>query len=126
VELTGPFFHNGSVKSLEEVIEFYDRGGNNVGNPGHFETFVFPLGLTEQDKADLLAFLKTLTDERVRWERAPFDHPSIQIPRGAKAEPSPLGPNLAADEYLEIPAVGKNGRNTAQGPLLPFDQLLKD
>ncbi|MCF7968673.1 MAG: conjugal transfer protein [Methylococcaceae bacterium] len=126
VELTGPYFHNGSTKSLEEVIEFYNRGGNNVGNPGHFETFVFPLGMTEQDKVDLLVFLKTLTDERVRWERAPFDHPSIQIPRGAKPEPSPLGPNLAADEYLEIPAVGKNGRNTAQGPLLPFDQLLKN
>ena len=126
VELTGPFFHNGSVKSLGQVIDFYNRGGNKVDNPAHFETFVFPLGLTEQDKLDLLAFLKTLTDERVRWERAPFDHPSIQIPRGAKPEPSPLGPNLAADEYLEIPAVGKNGRNTAQGPLLPFDQLLKD
>ncbi len=126
VELTGPFFHNGSVKSLEEVVEFYNRGGNNVGNPGHFETFVFPLGLTKQDKADLVAFLKTLTDERVRWERAPFDHPSIQIPRGARAEPSPLGPNLAADEYLELPAVGKNGRNVVQGPLLPYDKLLPD
>jgi hypothetical protein len=116
--------HNGSMKSLEEVIEFYDRGGNLV-NANHFETFVFPQGFSAQDKADLVAFLKSLTDERVRWERAPFDHPQITIPTGViPGAPSALRANINADSYETIPAVGKNGRSLAEGPLEPFEKAL--
>jgi cytochrome c peroxidase len=125
VELTGPYMHNGGMKSLEEVVEFYNRGGNNVGNPRHFETVVFPQGMTAQDKEDLVAFLKTLTDERVRWEKAPFDHPELKIPHGHVADPSPLGQGLATDEFMHIPAVGGNGRTAEQGPLQSFDSTLK-
>ncbi len=125
VELTGPYFHNGSVKSLEELVQFYNRGGNNVGNPHHFETLVFPLGMSEQDQKDLVAFLKTLTDERVRWERAPFDHPELKIPHGHREEPSStLGELNAEDEFLVIPPVGKNGRTQEQGPLKSFAETL--
>lgn len=124
IELTGPYMHNGSMKSLEEVIEFYDRGGNLV-NANHFETFVFPQGFSAQDKADLVAFLKSLTDERVRWERAPFDHPQITIPTGViPGAPSALRANINADSYETIPAVGKNGRSLAEGPLEPFEKAL--
>lgn len=124
VELTGPFMHNGSMKSLEEVIDFYDRGGNLI-NANHFETFVFPQGFSAQDKADLVAFLKSLTDERVRWERAPFDHPQISIPTGAvPGVPSTLRPNVNADSYETLPAVGKSGRSLLEGPLEPFDKAL--
>ena len=121
VELTGPYMHNGSMKSLEEVVEFYNRGGN-LDNPHHAGTLVFPQGLTAQDRADLVAFLKTLTDERVRWERAPFDHPAIRVPHGHAAGADSNG--NAADEFLEIPAVGKHGRTREQGPLLPFEAYL--
>jgi hypothetical protein len=125
VELTGPYFHNGSVKSLEELVHFYNRGGNNVGNPHHFETLVFPLGMTEQDQADLVAFLKTLTDERVRWERAPFDHPELKIPHGHREEASTtLDEQNAEDEFMVIPAIGKNGRTLEQGPLKSFAETL--
>jgi cytochrome c peroxidase len=125
VELTGPYMHNGGMKSLEEVIEFYNRGGNNVGNLQHSETLVFPHAFSEQDKADLLAFLKTLTDERVRWERAPFDHPALLVPHGHGGGASPLEPLDAADRLLEIPAVGKNGRTAGQGPLRSFESYLR-
>jgi cytochrome c peroxidase len=123
VELTGPYMHNGSMKSLEEVIEFYNRGGN-LDNPHHVGTLVFPQGFTGQDKVDLLAFLKTLTDERVRWEKAPFDHPSLEVPNGHAESHSPSGAGQLADEFLHVPAVGKAGRTPEQGPLLPFDQYL--
>lgn len=124
VELTGPFMHNGSMKSLEEVIDFYDRGGNLI-NTNHFETFVFPQGFSAQDKADLIAFLKSLTDERVRWERAPFDHPQIRIPTGAlPGAISTLRANVNADSYETLPAVGKNGRSILEGPLEPFEKAL--
>lgn len=125
VELTGPYMHNGSMKSLEEVVQFYNRGGNHVGNPHHFETVVFPFGMSAQDQADLVAFLKTLTDERVRWEKAPFDHPEIRIPHGHLDQPSSLlGDQNAEDDYLIIPAVGRNGRSLEQGPLQSFEQAL--
>ena len=45
---------------MEDVIEFYNRGGNK--NP-HLEETVKPLGLSPEDKKDLVAFLKALTGE---------------------------------------------------------------
>ena len=124
VELTGPYMHNGSMKSLEEVVEFYNRGGN-VTNRHHFSTLVFEQGMTEQDKKDLVAFLKTLTDDRVRWEKAPFDHPALTVAHGHEQEANSLGAGLANDRYIDIPAVGRNGRTNEQGPLMPFDSFLQ-
>lgn len=123
VELTGPYMHNGSLKNLEEVMGFYDRGGN-VGNPHHIGNLVFPRPFSDRDKSDLIAFLKTLTDERVRWERAPFDHPSLEVPHGHAEQPSPADPVRAADLFLHIPAVGRQGLDATQGPIKPFESYL--
>lgn len=124
VELTGPYMHNGGMKSLEEVVEFYNRGGNGT-NRHHSATLVFPQGFTEQNKSDLVAFLKALTDERVRWERAPFDHPELRVPHGHEDGENALGPQFANDSYLHVPAVGRNGRSAEQGPLKSFDSYLQ-
>lgn len=118
VELTGPYMHNGSMKSLEEVIEFYDRGGN-VENREHFGTFVFPQHFTQQEKRDLKAFLLTLTDERVRWEKAPFDHPSLKVPSGQGIKKPQVN-----EKWIEIPAIGKSGRTKQQGTIKPFINYL--
>lgn len=61
VELTYPYMHNGAYSTLESVIEHYNRGG--FGHPNQSE-FIQPLNLTEEEKTDLIAFLKSLTD----WE----------------------------------------------------------
>ncbi|HJS83926.1 MAG TPA: cytochrome c peroxidase [Acetobacteraceae bacterium] len=53
-----PYMHDGSVPTLEAVIALYDRGG--VQRPSRSE-LIRPLGLTEVEKADLIAFLRTLT-----------------------------------------------------------------
>ena len=53
-----PYMHNGSIETLEEVIELYDRGG--IERPSR-SNLIFPLGLTKTEKADLVAFLGTLT-----------------------------------------------------------------
>jgi cytochrome c peroxidase len=60
VALTPPYMHNGVFKTLEEVIEFYNKGGGDV--PGKSERMK-PLNLTDEEKKDLMAFLKTLTGE---------------------------------------------------------------
>lgn len=129
VELTGPYMHNGSMATLEEVIEFYTRGGNFHHHAKQIDK-VFPLGnlqFSEQNRADLVAFLKTLTDDRVRYEKAPFDHPEIKIPHGHVGDElavnggNPLSPELAQDEFLVIEAVGAEGNVS---PLLPFESYL--
>jgi cytochrome c peroxidase len=54
----GPYMHDGSIATLEQVVEHYDRGG--VDRPSRSD-LVKPLGLTPQEKSELVAFLKTLT-----------------------------------------------------------------
>lgn len=58
ITLTAPYMHDGSVATLEQVIELYDRGGDDGPNKSKL---IYKLNLTTQEKADLLAFLKTLT-----------------------------------------------------------------
>jgi len=53
-----PFMHDGSLATLEEVVDHYDSGG--IERPSRSD-LMHPLGLTAQEKADLVAFLKTLT-----------------------------------------------------------------
>lgn len=59
VELTGPYMHTGGVKTLEDVITFYDIGGGNVPNK---DPRIKPLNLTPEEKQALVAFMKALTD----------------------------------------------------------------
>ncbi len=84
VELTGPYMHNGSMASLEQVAEFYARGGDfSEQNARDLDPDIGNIkGMSEQTKADLVAFLKALTDPRVRHERAPFDHPQLVLKEG--------------------------------------------
>ncbi len=59
IDRRAPYMHNGSEQSLPDVVELYDRGGRET-RPSLAPEIV-PLHLTEREKADLLAFLKTLT-----------------------------------------------------------------
>ena len=60
IALTAPYLHDGSAQTLEDVVEFYDRGG--IKNP-QLAPEIKPLGLTAQEKADLVEFMKALTGE---------------------------------------------------------------
>jgi cytochrome c peroxidase len=60
IEKTAPYMHDGSLKTLEEVIEHYDSGGSNHPSKS---ALIRPLGLSEREKEDLRQFLLTLTDE---------------------------------------------------------------
>ncbi|RHX84456.1 MbnH family di-heme enzyme [Leptospira stimsonii] len=71
VELTAPYMHDGSIDTLENVVEHYNNGGRNITtgpnagdgriNPNK-NNFVFAIGLTAGEKTDLVNFLKSLTD----------------------------------------------------------------
>jgi cytochrome c peroxidase len=131
VELTAPYFHNGGELTLLDVVRFYARGGNQGGasNPILTRDGTVIGGLAvlttfndapnaEDVMADLVAFLKALTDNRVRIAAAPFDHPQLFVPNGHLGnESSVTGENgEAVDDFatIEIPATGRNG-----GPVLP-------
>lgn len=74
VALTAPYMHDGTMQSLEEVLDFYAAGGRvissgpNAGD-GRLNPFksdlIVRISLNEEEKRDLVAFLKTLTDENL-------------------------------------------------------------
>jgi len=68
IALTAPYMHNGEYSTLGEVIDHYDRGGDNKDN---LDPSIKPLGLSKQEKSDLEEFLKTLSGKQV----------AIQVPR---------------------------------------------
>lgn len=72
VEVTGPYMHDGSMETLEEVVEFYARGGRLIedgpyagdGRENPYKSgFMNGFSMTTQERDDLVAFLKALTDE---------------------------------------------------------------
>ncbi|MCQ3976543.1 MAG: hypothetical protein DPW09_24185, partial [Anaerolineae bacterium] len=113
VELTAPYFHNGSMATLEQVVEFYIRGGNfHEHNLDNLDPDITILPLSPDDRAALVAFLKALTDDRVRNEKAPFDHPQLLLTNGQEGDDIAVnddGDGEAVDEVLELPATGVDG-----------------
>jgi len=65
IAVTAPYMHNGIFKTLEEVVEYYNNPQNFVTTPINIDDALkTPLNLTEKEKKDLVAFLKTLTDKK--------------------------------------------------------------
>ena len=129
VEFTGPYFHNGSQATLEQVVQFYGRNadfpaGGNLGNG------IGGINLNQNEQTQVVAFLKALSDDRVRYQRAPFDHPSLCVPNG-QAEQSPgqllldtsVSGSVALDKWALVIEVGKEGLSV---PLQTFEELLKN
>jgi cytochrome c peroxidase len=187
IELTGPYMHNGGQATLEQVVYFYNRGGDrkdsylkdlDCGNPlfindvygnsvvapdsetglidnsgfkplnggnasnmaadmaGHRDVLDVTcnvsranhetLNLSTSDVNDLVAFMKTLTDERVRWEQAPFDHPSLVITNGTVGDENKLNANVLKEQAILLPAVGAKGRQAKRmAELKSFESGLK-
>jgi cytochrome c peroxidase len=123
VELTGPYFHNGGQATLMQTLDHYVRGGDfhehNIADLAPDIEFLSTLAASELQQNRLVDFMLALTDERVRWEQAPFDHPELFIPNGNRGTAQQLGcGNHACDEMIKIPAVGAGGRKVANLPPL--------
>jgi cytochrome c peroxidase len=134
VALTQPYFHNGSRFTLEQVVEFYNRGGDRRGPDGNDTSgygspdapgggtsnghpSIRPLGLTRQEQSDLVAFLRNaLTDQRVACQAAPFDHPSLKLTNGHAGTDKKVKSSggRAVDEFITLPATGSAGLPAGQ------------
>lgn len=111
VELHAPYMHNGRFQTLEEVVEFYNRGGDfdadNIDRG-----IIRPLNLSPEEKAALVAFMKRpLTDERVKNELPPFDKPtlyseSVRVPQVYGTGRAGSGGNVPQVKAIEPPVVG--------------------
>lgn len=122
VELTAPYFHNGDARTLRDAISLYSRGGNVFPVTQTDGTPIEPLGvpaLTVDEIDALEAFLLTLTDERVKYRKAPFDHPQLYVPNGHYGDDWYVEDwdwdYLADDEFVNIQAVGAAGSTALPG-----------
>ncbi len=147
VELTAPYFHNGGELSLAQVVDFYIRSGDfgdvNTKDiePNLAEDLIL---INDLDTPFLVKFLMSLTDDRVRFEKKPFDHPEIQVPNGHPGNnvalsgtgTDPLGKPttgttqvlttgpqgnvvVAADSLLIVQATGADGTHQVNGANSP-------
>ncbi|MGZ8225793.1 MAG: cytochrome c peroxidase [Methylococcaceae bacterium] len=158
VGLTAPYFHNGQYSTLRQVVEFYARGGSrrdksliNGGYTGdtsgtgplgksaipvagtefgtNVDFFIRDIQSTEEQIDALVAFMLTLTDNRVRCDAGVFDHPELPVFNGHTA--SDVNKDKKADDIVAtIPAVGVDGYPTNSGLCLPntgdlFDSELR-
>ncbi len=71
---TAPYMHNGVFYTMEEVVDFYNRGGfdedgRTTAFPENKSKLIKPLGLTDEEKEDLLAFLEAFSGEEIMMEK---------------------------------------------------------
>jgi cytochrome c peroxidase len=62
IELTGPYMHDGSIRTLLDVVRFYNQGG--LKNP-QLDTKITPLNLTEEEMSAIVDFLRSLTSDEI-------------------------------------------------------------
>lgn len=76
---TAPYMHNGMIETLTDVVDFYDAGGGENEFSASKSPLIKPLGLSTEEKSDLVAFLESLSGERITME-APDLPPSAPLP----------------------------------------------
>lgn len=103
IELTGPYFLNGGQATLAQLVDFYSRGGDFPS--ADVDPRLERVSFSADDQAAVVAFLKSLTDERVRNQSAPFDHPSLVVPNGM----APDGNGNWVEQTITLPATGAGG-----------------
>ncbi len=133
VELRAPYFHTGRLGTLEEVVDFYNRGGDF--NAPNKDPNIVPLGLNAGQRANLLAFLRRpLTDPRTVNQQAPFDHPALnqsspRVPQTFGVGTAGTGGFVPRIVAIEPPFVGNgnftvavDGACATKGAILAFSE----
>ncbi|NNE67834.1 MAG: hypothetical protein HKN33_14825 [Pyrinomonadaceae bacterium] len=105
VELRPAFMHNGGFSTLEEVVDFYDRGGDFPA-PNIDIAVIRVHNFTQQEKDALVAFMsRPLTDPRVANELPPFDRPTLYTESSRVPVVSGTGRTGAGGEEPEVTAI---------------------
>ncbi|MHB8422164.1 MAG: cytochrome-c peroxidase [Leptospirales bacterium] len=72
VALTAPYMHDGVFRTLNQVVDFYDRGGGKT--PFAKDALIVPLHLSKREKADLISFLQSLSGETAKQKSFRASH----------------------------------------------------
>lgn len=117
VEVTGPYMHDGSIASLDDVLDFYAAGGRNLTTGPHAgdgranpykNDFINQISLTAQDKADLVAFLRILTDQGL------LTHPAYSDPFGQGTTSTTTPPTTASSSSSANAAATATGSKSGR------------
>ena len=105
VAQTAPYMHDGALATLEDVIEFYDRGGGDEASvpAENIDPELVPLNLSAEEKQDLLAFMHALTDSTI----------AVHVPARVPSGLPPPGLELAAEAGLVVPVPAPAARPAA-------------
>ena len=101
IALTAPYMHNGSLATLEDVVNFYADGGGHAFDVDNVDVFVNGFDMNDQERADLVAFLYALTDE-------------LQLPELPAALPSGLPVVSHVDNPARALALAQNSGGESQ------------
>jgi cytochrome c peroxidase len=110
VELSPPYMADGRLRTLEEVVDFYNRGGDFTAP--NKDPRIIPLGLTPQQRTAIVTFLRRpLTDVRAQNETGPFERPmlfseSSFVPQPAGAGTPGVGGAIPRLIAIEAPIAG--------------------
>ena len=112
VALTAPYMHNGVFETLEEVIDFYAKGGGTgLGlDIPNIDDKMREFTLSDQEKQDLIAFLHALTDESQKPEiptRVPSGYPVVPHLANQSPEMEAFTPEPITERTISVPREGK-------------------
>ncbi len=110
IALTAPYMHNGVFATLEDVIDFYAKGGGRANGVPNVDQHVLGFDLTAQEKADLIAFLHALTDES-KLPAIPAEAPS-----GLPVVPRMQNPARDVIAKINAPQTAQAGSPPAHTP----------
>ncbi len=126
IELTAPYMHNGGMLTLHEVVDFYVRGGDFPNNnKANLDLNIAEIPAMQTDPAThdaLVEFMKSMTDERVRNESYPFDHPELFVPNGDPGTVIRLAPRGMSGEAAPLNSVVS--LNPVASPTAQTSQLI--
>ncbi|MCA9995282.1 MAG: right-handed parallel beta-helix repeat-containing protein, partial [Anaerolineales bacterium] len=109
IALTAPYMHNGSLATLEDVVDFYAEGAGHAHGAENVDVFVNGFEMNEQERADLVAFMYALTDESQMPELP------TAVPSGLPVVASQANP--ARDLAAQINVGGNGGQSAAREPM---------
>jgi cytochrome c peroxidase len=123
VALSGPYMHNGAFRTLDEVVEFYEKGGGPAfGVSVTPDEFIRGFKLTGQQKRDLVDFLYALTDEPADLTSIPDSVPSglpvvkhIDNPARALVQTTAAEPVQASTNHTPQTILVKSGESIQAG-----------
>ena len=105
------------ARRVEECLSDHEERLSGLVRGHLFPVLIYQIGECFEQELALVEFMNHLTDERVKFRKAPFDHPELVLPNGHTGVEN----GVALDDNFVLPAVGREGGD----PFMPFEEALE-